>query len=70
MPLQRIEDKVDKLDGRLDKIEVTLARNTVSLEHHIKRTDALETRVESVLPRLMWALSILSAIVVLAKQFT
>jgi len=37
-----IADKLDKLDERLDSIDITLAKQNVSLEHHIKRTEINE----------------------------
>lgn len=41
-------DKLDKLDTRLNSIDVTLAKNTESLEYHIKRTDLLEKQIAPV----------------------
>lgn len=43
--LRRIEDKADKLDGRLDNVDITLAKQAKDLEHHVKRTDILEDHV-------------------------
>lgn len=46
----RVLDKLDKVDSRLNDIDKTLVRNTVSLEEHMKRSDNLEkmiTKVES-----------------------
>lgn len=40
--LARIEDKIDKIVDRISSIDVTLARQHVSLEEHIRRTVALE----------------------------
>lgn len=39
---QRIHDKLDKLDERLDQQGITLVKNTAILEEHIKRTALLE----------------------------
>jgi archaellum component FlaC len=44
--MSKIEEKLDRLDTRIDSIDKTLERNTVSLETHIKRTDALEDYVK------------------------
>lgn len=44
----RIEDKIDKISDRLNSIDVTLAKNTVSLEEHIKRTNLLEEEVKPI----------------------
>jgi len=38
-----------KIDNCLDNVDLTLVRNTSSLEHHIARTDALETYVKDVI---------------------
>lgn len=38
------DSKFDKLYEKLTDIEVTLARNTTSLEEHMRRTSALEER--------------------------
>ena len=43
--LDRIEQKVDKLDHRLDNVDITLAKQHVSLDEHIKRTALLESKV-------------------------
>jgi hypothetical protein len=40
--VQFLITKLDKIDSRLDAQGEVLVRNTVSLEHHIKRTDLLE----------------------------
>jgi hypothetical protein len=47
--LERMEAKIDqgfdKLDTRLDKQVIILDRLTSSVEHHVKRTDLLESQV-------------------------
>jgi hypothetical protein len=43
--LKRLATVVDRLDTRLDSIDLTLARNTASLEEHVRRTNALEALV-------------------------
>jgi len=43
--LERIESKLDKLSDTLSEQSVTLARNTATLELHVKRTDILEAHV-------------------------
>lgn len=45
--LERIEDKVDKVQDAISRIDVTLAKQHTSLEHHIARTDALEAIVNA-----------------------
>lgn len=37
--------KLDKIEERLNSIDVTLERNTVSLEHHIYRTSQNEEMI-------------------------
>lgn len=45
---KRIEDKIDRIETSINQIDKTLARNTDSLEFHIKRTNLLEKKVEHV----------------------
>jgi len=45
---KNVEDKLDKLDARIDSIDKTLERNTLSLEVHMKRSDALEEYVQKI----------------------
>jgi hypothetical protein len=42
MSYPKLEKRLERLDERLDTIAVTLARNTSSLEEHIRRTEILE----------------------------
>ena len=46
--MRDIDNRLDKIQDDLTDIKVTLARNTDSLEHHIERTDSLQTIVEYV----------------------
>lgn len=46
--LDRIERKQDATAAHTASIDVTLGRQAVEIEHHIRRTDALEERVEQV----------------------
>ena len=41
-----MENKIDKIADRLNSIDVTLVKNTESLEYHIRRTDELQALVE------------------------
>ncbi len=43
--LERIENKLDKVVDEIGIIKTTLAVNTDSLVHHIKRTDLLQTEM-------------------------
>jgi len=42
----RIESKLDKVVDHLGSIDVTLAKNTVSLIDHIARTEILEEKIK------------------------
>jgi tetrahydromethanopterin S-methyltransferase subunit B len=46
--VDRIYTLLEKLDGRVDSIDVTLARNTTTLEEHIKRTALLEADMKPI----------------------
>lgn len=46
--LSRIENKVDKLDTRMDRMDVHFAVYNEQLGAHMKRTDLLEKAVEPV----------------------
>jgi hypothetical protein len=39
---------MEHLDTRLDSIDITMTRNTLSLEEHVKRTNLLEERMKPV----------------------
>lgn len=40
--MERLLDKLDKLDDHLQRIDVTLAKQEVSLSEHIRRTELIE----------------------------
>lgn len=42
----KLESMIVKIDDRLDNVEQTLLRNTLSLEEHVRRTDLIETYVK------------------------
>ena len=46
--LERIENKLDKVVGDIGEIKETTAKQQVSLDYHIKRTDMLEEKLEPV----------------------
>ncbi len=46
--LDRIETKLDKVNDRINSIDVTLAAQHASLVEHIKRTAILETQLEPI----------------------
>ena len=43
--MDRIENKVDKLDTRLDNIEIRQAENNLNWQEHMRRTEANEVRL-------------------------
>lgn len=43
--LDRIEDKIDKVLEKASNTDVTLAKQSVILEEHVRRTEALEAIV-------------------------
>ena len=45
--LDRLEDKIDKLSDTANTNAIQLARNTISLEEHIKRTNLLEDELKT-----------------------
>lgn len=44
----RIEEKLDEVKDELSTTNIILAKNTESLEYHIKRTDLLESKVSHI----------------------
>lgn len=44
----RLEEKIDGIKDEMSKTNVILAKNTESLEYHIKRTDLLESKVSHI----------------------
>lgn len=46
--LDRIEAKVDKLDDRLDLVDITLVKQEANLKEHMRRTHLLEGKVEHI----------------------
>lgn len=46
--LERIENKLDKVVDEISEIKETTAKQQVSLDYHIKRTDLLEEKLEPV----------------------
>lgn len=46
MDLKRLEDKVDKIADDIGEIKVTLARNTTTVEYHVKRSDIADENIQ------------------------
>lgn len=44
--IKTVIDKLEKLDSRIDGIDITLTRQNASLEHHIYRTELAEKSIE------------------------
>lgn len=44
----RIESKIDKIADHISSIDVTLAKQQVILDEHVKRTNLLEKKLEPV----------------------
>jgi hypothetical protein len=40
--IKRVIEKLDMMDSRMDNIDITLAKQHVSLDEHIRRTELLE----------------------------
>jgi len=48
MDNKRLEDKVDKIADSISEINVTLAKQSVILEEHVRRSTNLENRLEPI----------------------
>jgi hypothetical protein len=48
LKLDRIEDKIGKIEDHMQKQEVNLARLTVSVEEHVKRSNLLEAKMKPI----------------------
>ena len=44
--VDRIEGKLDKISDRLNSIDVTLAKQEITLDIHVKRTNLLESKID------------------------
>jgi len=44
----RVEGKLDKIAIHIGNIDVTLARQEITLAEHVRRTDALEKKLEPI----------------------
>jgi hypothetical protein len=56
--IKRVEDKLDKLDERLDGLDRTLVKQEENLKEHMRRSDLLEKKlipVETHVMRITWA---------------
>jgi len=48
MSNDKLDEKLQRIAEHLGAIDVTLAKQQVSLDHHVKRTDLLEAQVKPV----------------------
>lgn len=48
---KKVLEKLDNIDGRLDRIEITQVEQAADLKHHIMRTDKLQEMVEPIYKR-------------------
>lgn len=46
--MDRLEGKIDTIQNHLGSIDVTLAKQSVILEEHVKRTNLLEKKIEPI----------------------
>ena len=46
MDLEKLFDRQDKILDKITQIDITLAKQEVSIEHHIKRTAIAEENIE------------------------
>lgn len=46
--VNKLDSKIDRLDDRMDEVNITLVRNTDDLENHMARTAANESRLEHI----------------------
>ena len=47
-PLERVLEKLDKLDDRLDSVDKTLVKQEENLKEHIRRTELLEEELKPI----------------------
>jgi hypothetical protein len=62
-----MEAKIDEIQRDIADIKTTLAVNTVSLQQHMKRTDLLETKVDSTWSKALTIVSLIAGLTALAK---
>jgi hypothetical protein len=59
--MQDLKDDIKAIRTHMSEVRVDIARNTVSLEHHVKRTDLAEQRIIRVEN---WLLGLLSTLII------
>lgn len=61
--VSRIETKLDRIEAQVSEIRETMGTATASLQYHIKRTDLLEAKVDSLGHRALMYLSIVGGLI-------
>ncbi len=64
--LDKLFDKIEKIDDRLNSIDLSLVRNTISLEDHIKRTNLLEDEIKPIKKHVLMVEAVLKLIGILS----
>ena len=60
---KRIEDKIDILLSHMAHVDITLARQELQLREHIRRTELLETALQTIERNHMkWAIALVGAL--------
>lgn len=49
MDLEKLEQKMDKVVESIHRVEKDIARNTMDMAHHIKRTDLIEGKLQRII---------------------
>lgn len=66
--LEKQDERIECIRQELSEINSTLVRNTSSLEYHVKRTDMLEDKLNSVPQKVLVFLSILGAFISIGSR--
>lgn len=67
MPLTRIESELKEIKQSQREVEKILAVNTANLSEHMRRTDTLERRLDSLPAKALTIISLLSGVLALIK---
>lgn len=65
----RQEEKIDKIQSDIVEIKVIMAKNTTSLEEHMRRTNLLENRIEPLEKNMYKILGAIGVLAVLIEIF-
>ena len=68
MFFSRIEGELREIKSTLANQDKTLAANTMSLQEHMRRTEVLERRLDSIWSKALMALSIIGGLLMLLKN--